>query len=205
VLLGASPELLVSRSKLHVVANPLAGSAPRSVEPVEDQYRGGALLASQKDQREHAFVVEAVVEALRPLCVDLRVPKEPSLLGTAKMWHLSTEIHGRLRDPETCSLRLATALHPTPAVCGTPREQAMGAIRELEGFNREFYAGFVGWSDATGDGEWVVTIRCGDVEDRRIRIFAGAGIVDASHPENELDETSAKLNTVLSALGIERC
>jgi isochorismate synthase len=202
VLFGASPELLVSRSKLQVAANPLAGSSPRSAEPVEDQYRAGALLASQKDRREHAFVVEAVVEALRPLCTDLRVPKEPSLLGTATMWHLSTEIYGRLRNPSTCALQLATALHPTPAVCGTPRAEAMRAIRELEGLDRGFYAGLVGWSDATGDGEWVVTIRCGEVEDRNVRLFAGAGIIDGSRPEDEFIETSAKLSTVLSALGL---
>ena len=200
VLLGASPELLVSRSKLDVVANPLAGSAPRSVEPVEDGRRANTLLNSRKERREHAFVVEAVAEALRPFCAELRIPREPSLLGTGAMWHLSTEIRGRLRDPSTCSLRLATALHPTPAVCGTPRAEAMGAIRDIEGFDRGFYAGFVGWSDANGDGEWVVTIRCGEVEGRNLRAFAGAGIVDGSSPEDEFIETSAKLGTILSTL-----
>jgi isochorismate synthase len=119
------------------------------------------------------------------------------------MWHLSTEVRGRLRDPAVCALQLATALHPTPAVCGTPTDVAMSTIRELEGFDRGFYAGLVGWSDVTGDGEWVVTIRCGEVEDRRIRMFAGAGIVADSDAEDELRETTAKLRTVLAALGLE--
>jgi isochorismate synthase len=202
-LIGASPELLVSRSKLDVIANPLAGSAARSVDQVEDRRRACALLGSQKDRLEHAFVVDAVVNALRPLCAKLQVPRKPSLLQTATMWHLSTKVRGRLHDPSICALRLATVLHPTPAVCGTPRDEAMSVIRELEGFNRGFYAGFVGWSDATGDGEWVVSIRCGEIEDRRIRIFAGAGIVDGSRPDDEFAETSVKLQTLLTALGVQ--
>ena len=201
-LIGASPELLVRRSKLDVLANPLAGSMPRAEAPAEDLRRARVLIGSQKDRREHAFAVSGVVEALRPFCTDLLVPEGPGLLQTSTMWHLSTQVRGRLRDPSTCALTLATALHPTPAVCGTPSDEAMSTISDFEGFHRGFYAGLVGWSDATGDGEWIVTIRCAEVEDRLIRMFAGAGIVDGSQPEDELAETSAKFRTMLCALGM---
>ena len=184
------------------MSKPVAGSAARSGEPAEDMRRAAALLASQKDRREHAFVVDAVFEVLRPFCVELHVPREPSLLQTDAMWHLMTEIRGRLRDPSISSLRLATLLHPTPAVCGSPRAEALAAIRTLEDLNRGFYAGFVGWSDATGDGQWVVSIRCAEIEENRIRVFAGAGIVEDSNAQDELAETAAKLRTILSALGM---
>ena len=202
VFLGASPELLVSRSKLQVLANPLAGSRPRSSDAGEDQKRARELLRSRKDLREHDLVVQAVVAALRPFCADLLAPA-PELLATSTMWHLSTEIRGQLRDPDICSLTLAAALHPTPAVCGTPTDRALATIRELEGFERGFYSGLIGWCGADGDGDWIVAIRCGEVAGRSIRMFAGAGIIDQSRPEEELAETSAKLRTLLSGLGLE--
>ncbi|MCX2733111.1 isochorismate synthase DhbC [Saccharopolyspora sp. NFXS83] len=200
-LLGASPELLVSRDGVRVRANPLAGSRPRSEDPVEDRRRADELLHSGKDLREHAAVVEAVVAALRPLCRDLVVPEHPSVVHTAAMWHLSTDITGELADPETSSLQLAVAMHPTPAVCGTPPQDARAAIAEAEPFERGFYTGMVGWCDASGDGEWVVTIRCAEIEDTSLRLYAGAGIVEGSEPADELAETSAKFRTALSAMG----
>ncbi|WP_243787865.1 isochorismate synthase DhbC [Saccharopolyspora gloriosae] len=200
-LLGASPELLVSRDGVRVRANPLAGSRPRSADRVEDRRRADELLASGKDLREHAAVVEAVVAALRPLCGDLVVPEHPSVVHTTAMWHLSTEITGELADPGTSSLQLAVAMHPTPAVCGTPPQDARAAIAEAEPFERGFYTGMVGWCDAAGDGEWVVTIRCAEIEDTSLRLYAGAGIVEGSEPADELAETSAKFRTALSAMG----
>jgi isochorismate synthase len=201
-LIGASPELLISRRKLSVLANPLAGSAARSEDPTEDWRSARALLRSPKNRAEHAFVVEDVVERLRPFCVQLYVPREPSLVQTDALWHLSTRISGSLLDPQICTLTLATALHPTPAVCGTPCSAAMTTIQELEGFHRGFYAGLVGWCDSTGDGEWIVTIRCGEVQGCGVRLFAGAGIIEGSLPAEELAETSAKFLTLLSALGM---
>ncbi|MCA1191515.1 isochorismate synthase DhbC [Saccharopolyspora sp. 6V] len=200
-LLGASPELLVSLDGTRVRSNPLAGSRPRSADPDEDRRRAEELQHSEKDLREHAAVVDAVVAALRPLCRDLVVPDGPSVVHTAAMWHLSTEITGELLDPGTTSLQLAVAMHPTPAVCGTPPEDARVAIAEAEPFERGFYTGMVGWCDATGDGEWVVTIRCAEIEDSAIRFYAGAGIVEGSDPADELAETSAKFRTALSAMG----
>ncbi|MFR9728256.1 isochorismate synthase DhbC [Saccharopolyspora sp. MS10] len=200
-LLGASPELLVSRRGTRVRANPLAGSRPRSADPVEDRRRAEELLRSAKDLREHAAVVEAVVAGLSPLTRELVVPEHPSVISTAAMWHLSTDITGELADPATSSLELAAAMHPTPAVCGTPPEAARVAIAEAEPFERGFYTGMVGWCDAAGDGEWVVTIRCAEIEGPSLRFYAGAGIVEGSVPADELAETSAKFRTALSAMG----
>ncbi|MGE7604544.1 isochorismate synthase DhbC [Peribacillus sp. NPDC097675] len=202
-LIGASPELLVSRTGLHVVANPLAGSRPRSDDPVEDQRRSKELLSSSKDLHEHAVVVEAVAEALRPFFKKIEVPKSPSVISTETMWHLSTEVKGELANPETSSLELAIALHPTPAVCGSPFEQARESILEIEPFDRGYFTGMVGWCDAKGDGEWIVTIRCAEVEEKALRLFAGAGVVGESKPEEELAETSAKFQTMLRAMGMD--
>ncbi|MER7502209.1 isochorismate synthase [Nonomuraea pusilla] len=194
-LLGASPELLVSRTGRTVVANPLAGSAPADGDPA-------ALLASAKDLREHALVVDAVAAALEPYCTVLRVPPRPSLTRTGALWHLSTRITGELADPATTSLELAAALHPTPAVCGTPTDAARQLIAELEPFDRGFYTGLVGWQDAAGDGEWVVAIRCAVADGAALTLYAGAGIVAESDPDAELAETSAKFRTTLGALRV---
>ncbi|PFX72380.1 MULTISPECIES: isochorismate synthase DhbC [Bacillus] len=201
-LVGASPELLVSRNGMQVISNPLAGSRPRSKDPIEDKRRAEELLSSPKDLHEHAVVVEAVSAALRPYCHTLHVPEKPSVIHSEAMWHLSTEVKGELKDPNISALELAIALHPTPAVCGTPTEKAHEAIEEIEPFNREFFTGMLGWSDLNGDGEWIVTIRCAEVEGKSLRLYAGAGIVTESKPEDELAETSAKFQTMLKALGL---
>ncbi|NEC66569.1 isochorismate synthase DhbC [Streptomyces sp. SID9727] len=202
-LIGASPELLVSRRGRRLVANPLAGSAPRSDDLAEDVRRAAALLESAKDLHEHAVVVDAVHQALAPHCSGMAVPPRPTLIRTATMWHLSTTVTGTLSDPDTSALTLACALHPTPAVCGTPTATARRVLTETEPFDRGFFTGVVGWGDARGDGEWVVTIRCAEAEDRTLRLYAGAGVVAASEPEAETAETAAKFRTFLSAVGAE--
>jgi isochorismate synthase len=201
-LVGASPELLVRRRGLEVSTLPLAGSAARSDDPIEDALRAAALLGSEKDRQEHAILVESVAAALRPLCDVLEVPAGPELMRTGAMWHLASPIRGRLAHRDTCSLTLVAALHPTPAVCGQPVAAARAAIAELEGRDRDFYAGAVGWQDDHGDGEWTVTIRCGEVCGDRVRLWAGAGIVGASDPRAELAETTAKTQTMLDAMGL---
>jgi isochorismate synthase len=201
-LIGASPELLVARRGDTLTANPLAGSAPRSADLAEDVRRAAALLESPKDLHEHAVVVAAVREALAPFCTRLEVPERPTLVRTAALWHLSTTVTGELADPGSATaLDLARALHPTPAVCGTPTRTARAVIAESEPFDRGPYTGMVGWQDADGDGEWVVTIRCAEAEGRALRLFAGAGVVAASTPEAETAETAAKFRTFLSAVG----
>ncbi|KUL50298.1 isochorismate synthase DhbC [Streptomyces sp. NRRL S-1521] len=202
-LVGASPELLVSRRGHQVVANPLAGSTPRSSDLAEDVRRAAALLESAKDLHEHAVVVDAVHQALAPFCTDLTIPARPTLIRTATMWHLSTTVTGTLTSPDASALELACALHPTPAVCGTPTATAREVIRATEPFDRGFFTGMVGWGDADGDGEWVVTIRCAEAEERSLRLYAGAGVVAASDPAAETAETGAKFRTFLDAVGAE--
>ncbi|RFA29008.1 hypothetical protein CAI21_11200 [Alkalilimnicola ehrlichii] len=203
-LFGASPELLISRHGNHVTSNPLAGSLPRTGCPIQDQRRATALLASDKDRREHAIVVAAVEEALRPYCASLVVPAQPSVVFTDSMMHLSTRIAGTLTRPHVSTLELVYALHPTPAVCGYPTEPARRAIKALEPFDRGAFTGAIGWLDAKGNGEWAVTIRCAESAGRALRLFAGAGIVAGSTPQQELAETSSKLRTMLVALGVEQ-
>jgi isochorismate synthase len=200
VMVGASPELLVSKHGAEIRSNPLAGSAPRSGDPDEDRANGAALSSSNKDREEHAIVVEAVAETLRPFCEQLRWDPEPVLLPTANVWHLSTRFHGVLGDPGTDVLQLVGALHPTPAVGGSPREAALDAIRRFEPFDRGSYAGPVGWMDADGNGEWAIALRCAELRGDRATLFAGAGIVADSDPEAELDETERKFRAFLDSL-----
>ena len=202
-LVGATPELLLSKRGARVVSHPLAGSARRAREDAADRAAAEELLASEKDRREHREVVTAILDLLAPHCAELAAPEGPALAATASMWHLGTRIVGRLRDPAMSSLDLAALLHPTPAVCGTPRAAAARAIAELEGYQRGFYAGAVGWCDAAGDGAWHVAIRCAEIAGRRARLFAGAGIVSGSDPVAEGEETSAKFAALLGALGID--
>ncbi|VXB49246.1 Isochorismate synthase DhbC [Luteimonas sp. 9C] len=202
-LVGATPELLVSRRGRAVVSHPLAGSARRVGHEAEDRRRTDALLASDKDLHEHRLVVEAILDGLAPLCSQLQAPPRPSLHATATMWHLATRITGTLKRDDISSATLAGVLHPTPAVCGTPRLPALQAIRELEPFDRGFYAGAVGWTDASGDGDWYVAIRCARVQGHTMHLFAGAGIVADSQPALEVDETAAKFMALRNALGID--
>lgn len=202
-LIGATPELLVAKRGAAITSRPLAGSARRSREAGADRAAAEGLLASDKDRREHREVVVAILDQLAPHCAALTAPDAPQLAATASMWHLGTPISGRLRDASMSSLDLAGLLHPTPAVCGTPRAAAARAIAELEGYERGFYAGAVGWCDALGDGDWHVAIRCAEIAGREARLYAGAGIVPGSDPAAEGEETSAKFAALLSALGID--
>jgi isochorismate synthase len=204
-LVGASPELLVARSGDHVVCQPFAGSAPRDADPELDAANGAALAGSAKNRHEHQLVIDTMRAALDPLCADLAIAPEPRLSRTAAVWHLCTPISGRLRDTSTTAIDLVLALHPTPAVGGVPRYAASELIAALEG-DRGFYAGAVGWCDARGDGHWVVAIRCAQLSaDRRTALArAGGGIVAESDPDDEVEETTTKFATILSALGVEQ-
>ncbi|MGQ0679316.1 MAG: isochorismate synthase [Actinomycetota bacterium] len=198
-LVGASPELLVRRLGEVVDSIPLAGSAPRGASESEDAELGRQLRDSAKDQREHALTVASVVDRLGEHCSNLVAEQEPSLLLLPNLQHLSTKVQGRLRAGAD-ALRLAGALHPTAAVCGVPREEALRFIRQAETFDRGRYAGPIGWMDRHGDGEWALALRCALVKNDTARVYAGAGIVAGSDPASELAETRLKLNAMLSAL-----
>ncbi|WP_209311942.1 isochorismate synthase [Bradyrhizobium frederickii] len=202
-LIGATPELLVEKRGGQICSHPLAGSARRHRDTEEDRKAGAGLLASDKDRREHKLVVESVLDTLAPYCVGLSAPEGTCLRATSSMWHLGTRIVGQLKDASLSSIYFAGLLHPTPAVCGLPRRLAHDQIVKLEPYDREFYAGAVGWCDSAGDGRWHVSIRCAEIEGRHARLYAGAGIVPGSTPEGELAETSAKFRAMLDAFGID--
>jgi isochorismate synthase len=200
VLVGATPELLLRRRGRLVEATPLAGSSQRFGDAERDRASADRLFRSGKDREEHEVVVQDVRRILDAFCDDLAHPHEPELLGTANVWHLATPFRGRLHDPSVTALELVAALHPTPAVCGSPRETAREALEDLEPIERGGYAGPVGWMDANGDGEWAIALRCAEITGSMARLFAGAGIVADSEPDAELDETERKFRALLDAL-----
>lgn len=201
VLLGASPELLLRKDGAHFSSLPLAGSARRQPDSVLDREAGNRLLASQKDRHEHELVTQAMKNVLAPRSSALSLPSSPQLVTTPTLWHLATPIEGEAKAGEN-ALSLACLLHPTPALSGFPHDVAKRLIAELEPFDRELFGGIVGWCDAEGNGEWVVTIRCAKVRANHIRLFAGAGIVPASSPLGEWRETGVKLTTMLNVFGL---
>ncbi len=184
-----------------VTRPPRAARAPRRPDPAAPAAQAAELLDSAKNREEHSYVIEWIRDVLTPLCTELRIPEGPRLVETHDVWHLATPIVGTLREPAPTALDLAVLLHPTPAVCGTPTAAALETITRVEG-DRGFYGGAVGWCDADGDGTWVVAIRCAELaaDGRSLRAYAGGGIVAASQPQAELDETTAKLRTFLGGL-----
>ncbi|NIA25836.1 MAG: isochorismate synthase [Gammaproteobacteria bacterium] len=196
---GASPELLVERRGASIRSFPLAGSAVRGNGSIEDEESARTLLESVKDRREHQFVVDEIVRLLRPLTSELSVPARPTVMRLANIHHLGTEIRGLLARPMGV-LPLAMALHPTPAVCGTPTAAALSFIRDVEVLDRGWYAGGIGWTDASGDGEAAVALRCALLEEHEARVYAGAGIVQDSDAAAEVAETEAKLRALLDIL-----
>lgn len=227
--LGASPELLIERRGAHVASHPLAGTIGRSGDLATDEALIAGLLASPKERREHAYVVEGLRRTLGPLCESLDVPDKPTVLELRNVSHLATRLsgvlsavpdgstgtcsghargqsesagdepaHPRLRVPS--ALQLVARVHPTPAVGGTPTEEAVAYIGEVEGFDRGRYAGPVGWMDARGDGSWAIGLRSAYVDGDHASMYAGVGVVAGSRPGTELEETQLKLQALLAAL-----
>lgn len=203
VLLGASPELVLSCTGSLVETLPLAGTTPRDADPAADKAAAQTLLRSGKDLAEHSHVVRAVAEAFGRHTDEVELPEGPRLVATPVVWHLGTPVKGRLK-PGHSPLHLLYDLHPTPAVCGWPSTAARDFIARNEGFDRGMFTGLVGWVDARGDCEWALVLRAGLLQGHRATVFAGAGIVVGSDPRLELLETAAKMKTFVSALGVLR-
>jgi menaquinone-specific isochorismate synthase len=200
-LVGSSPETLVRVHHGTVTARVLAGTISRGTDAAKDAAAAAALAASAKDQGEHRFAVTSVMDALRPHSADLAASDEPFTLKLPNLWHLATDVAGMLSDGSS-SLDLAAALHPTAAVAGTPRRDALALIRELEPFDRGRYAGPVGWVGGDGDGEWAIALRCAQLTaDGDLTAYAGAGIVADSDPDRELAETTMKFRPIVEAFG----
>jgi salicylate biosynthesis isochorismate synthase/menaquinone-specific isochorismate synthase len=196
---GASPELLLRRSGASVSTVALAGSTRRSSDPAVDDHLGEQLLRSDKNRREQRIVAERIVRALRPHAVWVETAPEPEIVKVANIQHLATPVIAQLADPRS-AIELAGMLHPTPAVGGEPWSAAAPAIAALEGMDRGWYAGPVGWMDATEDGEFCVALRSALLRDREAHLFAGVGVVAGSDPAAELAETEVKLQALLPLL-----
>ena len=200
VFIGATPERLVRTDGRRYRTAAIAGSARRGSDPEEDAALAAELLASDKEREEHSVVVRAIRRQLAPISEQIEIAPEPGILVLRHVQHLVTEVAGTLRVQEGL-LALAGRLHPTPAVGGEPRDLALAMIDEHEGFDRGWYAGPVGWLSSGGDGEMMVALRCGLVEESRVTLFAGCGIVADSDPDREWEESRIKMRAVAAALG----
>jgi isochorismate synthase len=197
--IAASPELLVRREGQRASTVALAGSARRSADPAVDDHLGEQLLQSEKDREENAIVVQRIARSLRPHSVWITAAPDPVLVRVANIQHLATPIRAQLAAPMG-AVALAGLLHPTPAVGGEPRDRATKLIPALEGLDRGWYAGPVGWTDASGDGEFCVALRCALLSGRLAHCYAGCGIVRDSDPASELAESEIKLQAMLPVL-----
>ncbi len=196
---GASPELLVRRDGARAQSVALAGTARRSADPAVDTHLGEALLRSAKDREEQAIVARRIERTLRPVSVWVAAAEEPALVKVHNVQHLATPIRAQLAEPLS-ALELAELLHPTPAVGGEPWRIAEPLIPALEGLDRGWYAGPVGWTDLSEDGEFCVALRCALLRGNVAHLFAGDGIVRDSVPAEELAETEVKLQALLPLL-----
>jgi isochorismate synthase len=189
--LGATPELLISRQGNRVLSEALAGSTAHG--------EAARMMESTKEREEHQIVVKAILAGLDPFCESLRSDPEPSVRELPNLLHMQTAIEGRLQEP-THVLSLVQALHPTPAVGGVPTREAIRWIVEHEALPRGWYSAPVGWTDASGDGEFVVALRSGLLRDGKAWVYAGAGIMADSDPDAEYAETELKMQALLGAL-----
>jgi len=197
---GASPELLIRRSGRHAFSQPMAGSVARGATDVDDERLAAELTGSAKDVDEHRVAARFVVDALRPFASSTVKARDPEVVRFTNIQHLATSVDVELREPAADVLTLASSLHPTPAVGGWPREAADRLIDELEGMERGWYAGAVGWIDGRGDGELALALRCGLLWEDGARLYAGVGVMPDSDPARELEETELKFKALLTAL-----
>lgn len=201
-LVGATPELLLRLSRTMVTSRVLAGTISKTGDDERDLALAASLARSSKDLEEHEYAVRSVADALEPFCTSTNVPESPYVLHLANVMHLATDVTGALAEKlaHVDAFTILEQLHPSAAVCGTPRAIASELINEIEGMSRGRYAGPVGWIDAAGDGELGIALRCGQINANSIRIFAGCGIVAGSNADIELAESEAKLVPMRSAL-----
>jgi len=197
---GASPELLVSVDGATIQTMGLAGSIGRGKTAEEDEHFAQTLLNSPKDSYEHQLVIDQIEQRLSPITSDLMIG-ETGILALSNIQHIHTPVHGTLKNPQGI-LPILAQLHPTPALGGTPRDIAMQIIRESETVPRGWYAAPVGWIDRNLDGNFTVAIRSAIAQEKRVWMYAGAGIVADSEPEKEWNETALKFRPMLNALGI---
>lgn len=195
---GATPELLASVRGKHLKTDALAGSIQRGDTPEADAAFAQALLDSDKDRYEHQLVIDGILSRLEPLTDTLNVA-QTGIMTLSNIQHLHTPISGTLKQ-KSGIVPIVEALHPTPALGGDPRDIAMMLIGEYEPVPRGWYAAPVGWIDRDLNGQFGVAIRSAVAQDKRVWLYAGAGIVKDSDPQKEWDETGLKFRPMLSAL-----
>ncbi len=198
-LIAASPELLVRREGQRVSTIALAGSTRRSADPAVDAHLGERLMRDESYREEHAIVARRIERTLNRYAIWVAAAPEPTLVRIANIQHLATPIRAQLAAPVE-AIELVGLLHPTPAIGGEPAAPALELIPALEGLDRGWYTGPVGWTDATGDGEFCVALRCALLRGNVARCYAGNGIVRGSDPGTELVETETKLQALLPLL-----
>ncbi len=198
-VVAATPERQIRLCGDEATCDAIGGTVRRAAGEDEDRALGKRLLHSPKMRQEHAFVVDGIGHRLAQCAMDIRIPPAPRLLPLRNLQHLWTEIHARVPSG-THILDLAERLHPTPAVNGTPAQAALEWLRKEEPLQRGWFSGAGGWIDAEGNGELAVLLRCALLEGKSALLYAGAGVVDGSDPEDELAETELKFTTLLEAL-----
>jgi menaquinone-specific isochorismate synthase len=198
-MFGSSPELLVRVENKMVRARVLAGTAGRGTDPEVDKAIGAALLSSHKNRAEHKFAIDSLTSSMKSLCSSITVSEAPFSLSLPNLWHLASDVSAEINQ-STTSLQLLDHLHPSAAVAGTPRLQALELITQIEKIDRGRYAGPVGWLSANGDGTWAIALRGAQYELNTVRAFAGCGIVSESDPQAELAETNLKFKPILDSL-----
>ena len=201
-LVGATQELLLRLNRSMVTSRVLAGTISRTGDDDKDLALAASLARSSKDLEEHVYAVRSVADSLTPFCSSTNVPDSPFVLHLANVMHLATDVTGAIAETSqhVDTFSILEKLHPSAAVCGTPTATAAEVISELEGMSRGRYAGPVGWIDARGDGELGIALRCGQIDQNQIKLFAGCGIVSGSDPIRELAESQAKFTPMISAL-----
>jgi salicylate biosynthesis isochorismate synthase/menaquinone-specific isochorismate synthase len=199
VFVGASPELLIRREGRRASTMALAGSMRRGEDEAMDRHLGQQLLDSEKDNLEHGIVVKRIERTLGRISAWVAAGEKPELVRVKNIQHLATPIRAQLTQPKPV-IELAGLLHPTPAVGGEPWPEVASSIRSLEGFDRGWYTGGVGWMDLLEDGEFHVALRSALIDGTQARLFVGAGIVGDSVPADELAETETKLQALLPVL-----
>lgn len=198
--LGASPERLAKKEGNKVFSSCVAGSIGRGKTEEEDVKLGQTLLSDEKNLIEHQYVVDMIQEAMEKVCKKIHLPEKPTLLKTRDIQHLYTPVTGEMEEGNSF-FGLVERLHPTPALGGLPKMEAVKKIRETEELDRGFYGAPLGWMDFAGNGEFIVAIRSGLIQGKEASLFAGCGVVKDSDTESEYIETKIKFRPMLSALG----
>lgn len=193
--IGATPERLVSLHDGIAEADALAGTAWLATAGLSPPAR----LDNDKNAREQGFVVDGVRDALARLCTGVEAAPTPEVLHLRQVSHLRTRLRGTPKAGVSL-FDLAAALHPTPAVGGSPGPEALAWLRDHEEQRAGWYSGGIGWLDATGNGEVAVALRCAEIAGQEALLSAGAGIVAGSDSRQELAETEAKLQVMQEAL-----